>query len=62
MLPKECKQLDIFVQCVRTQRLICSTEELISLNNRAKEALDEVYIITARMLQGIFQQVRESMG
>ena len=52
-----------FVQCVRRgTRVNCSTEELLSLEERQKDSFNEIVVMSERVLQNLLVEIRRSMG
>src|SRR3990167_915035 len=54
---------DIFIQVLQQKKTIkFSTEELISLNERQKEAMKEILQISNRLLEDLFHQLRGNIA
>ncbi len=53
---------DIYIQCIKNVKTIsCTTVEVSSLSDRAREALSEALILTNGIIQGVMSKVREDM-
>lgn len=53
----------IFIQSKKQgKRVICSTEELNRLTSRSNDALNEIYILTEKILGELVAKVRSHLG
>ncbi len=53
---------DIYIQCIKNVKTIsCTTVEVSSLSDRAREALNEALILTSGIVQGVMAKIREDM-
>lgn len=60
--PLNTKLSDIFVQAVKSKKgIICSTDELISINDRRKESIKSIYLLTNSIIDNLINEINEDM-
>lgn len=60
--PSNAKLSELFVQAVKSKKgIICSTDELIRLNDRRKESIKSIYLLTNTIIDGLINDINEDM-
>lgn len=53
----------IFIKVTKSKnRLLCTTQEILQLNNRVNQSLDEIYLMSNVVLSSLMENIRANIG